>query len=379
MTAPALPTEDNEVRTGAATDACDEPAIWKDDWAQARQALTHWWRGKGLALHVTAPKDEPWEDFPTPPPPPDYATHWHSVEQRLKVELHRMSHTFYGGVAAPMFNADIGPGTLGMFLGAKPVLDVDTVWSEPIIEDPETFGPIRFTQETDAWRIYNAMLDAGREHMDGRYLVGYPDIIENIDTLMQLRVSQPLIWDLMERPDWVKEKLWEINQAYFEAIDLLTPKMMDPWGGSCTTCFDIWGKGKTLKIECDFMVMISPRMFREFVMPPMEELGRTLDNVLFHVDGPEALPNLDNVLAMDYVNAIEFTPRYGQPWGGDPMWYDLYRRIKAGGKAVQAVFVEPDEVLPLIDAVGPEGMFIMTKCPTEADARKLLEQTGWES
>ena len=44
--------------------------------------------------------------------------------------------------------------------------------------------------------------------------------------------------------------------------------------------------------------------------------------------------------------------------GGHPQWYDLYRRIKAGGKSVQAVGVKPEEVVPLLDAVGPEGMYI---------------------
>ncbi|HEY3269197.1 MAG TPA: hypothetical protein VGM37_19975 [Armatimonadota bacterium] len=361
----------------APTTAC-EPSIWKVDWPEARAAMARWWNGDGLALHVTAPKDEPWEPFPAPSPAPDFETHWLSVEHRLQRELHRLSTTFFGGVAAPMFNADIGPGTLGLFLGAKPVLDVDTVWSKPIIDDPDSAPPIRFTTETDSWRAYNAILDAAREAAPGRFLVGYPDIIENLDTLQQLRGAQPLVWDLIERPDWVQKSLREINHAHSACMDLLTPKVMDPWGGSCTTCFDIWGPGKTMKIECDFMVMISPAMFREFVMEPMAELAASLDNVLFHVDGPEALPNLDNVLSMPYVNAVEFTPRYGQPWGGHPMWYDLYKRIKDGGKAVQAVFVEPEEVMPLLDAVGPDGMFVMTKCQTEAEAHALLRQTGWE-
>lgn len=354
------------------------PDIWKTDWEKARATMSDWWAGKGLALFVTAPKDDPWEDHPDPGPAPDKLTHWYSVEHRIRKELHRMSHTFFGGVAAPMFNADIGPGTLGMFLGGKPVPDVDTVWTEPMIEDPDTSEPIRFTTTSDAWRIYNSIIDAALAHAPGRYLVGYPDIIENIDTLSQLRGSQALLWDIIERPDWVKKSLADINTAYFEVMDIFHPKFADAWGGSCTTCFDIWGKGRTLKVECDFCVMISPKMFREFVTPPMEELVATLDNVMFHVDGPEALPNLDNVLALEGVQAVEFTPRYGQPWGGDPMWYDLYRRIKDGGKSVQAVFVEPEQVMPLIDAVGADGMFIMTKTKTEAEAHRLLREVGWE-
>ena len=42
---------------------------WKTDWDQARRGLTDWWDHKGLALHVTAPRDEPASDIPHPGPP----------------------------------------------------------------------------------------------------------------------------------------------------------------------------------------------------------------------------------------------------------------------------------------------------------------------
>jgi hypothetical protein len=41
---------------------------------------------------------------------------------------------------------------------------------------------------------------------------------------------------------------------------------------------------------------------------------------------------------------------------------------------VQAVGVEPREVVPLLDAVGPEGMYIMTRAADEDAAQKLVNQ-----
>ena len=38
----------------------------------------------------------------------------------------------------------------------------------------------------------------------------------------------------------------------------------------------------------------------------------------------------------------------------------MYRRILDAGKSVQAVGVKPEEVVPLLDAVGGEGMYVMT-------------------
>jgi hypothetical protein len=63
------------------------------------------------------------------------------------------------------------------------------------------------------------------------------------------------------------------------------------------------------------------------------------------------------------------------PTGGAPCWYDLYRRILAAGKAVQAIQLKVHEVVPLLDAVGPDGLFIEVSAPDEASAWKLYEQT----
>jgi hypothetical protein len=51
--------------------------------------------------------------------------------------------------------------------------------------------------------------------------------------------------------------------------------------------------------------------------------------------------------------------------------YDLYRRILKGGKSVQAVCVRYEEVLPLLDAVGGQGMMITTSAASEAKCREL--------
>src|SRR5579859_2029855 len=120
--------------------------LWKPDWAEARRALTDWWNGVGFALHVTAPKANPALTIP-PAPPLDLDARWLSSSWRLRRELHAMANTFHGGVAAPMFKANIGPGSLGLFLGAEGRLAEETVWYEPVITDPANHPTLRFDPE----------------------------------------------------------------------------------------------------------------------------------------------------------------------------------------------------------------------------------------
>ena len=361
----------------------DAPAatnlVWKEDWPEARRALASWWDGNGLALHVTAPREIPAEELP---PPPDVSPSQArlNIRVRLHAEAYRLSRTFFGGVAAPIFNGNIGgPGSLGLFLGAEGHITPDTVWYSACIQDPELHPRLHFDPGNLWWKRHFDTLTVARTESRGRWLVAAPDLVENLDTLAQLRGTEAVLMDLIERPDWIHKTIEDINEAYFECFDALWLLIRDTWDGGAFHAFQLWGPGKTAKVQCDFCCMISPSMFRKFVQPALTRQCAWLDYPMFHLDGTQAVPQLDNLLAIDSLRAIEWTPQAGLPGGGSPQWYDLYRRIRAAGKSVQAIDVRPDEVEPLIEAVGEKGLFIVTQTETEAQARDLLDRVGWRT
>jgi hypothetical protein len=227
--------------------------LWKPDWAEARRAMQAWWEHKGLALCVRAPRDEPIADIPLPDPNVDPETKWLNIDYWTQNYLAIMARSFYGGVAAPTFETFVGgPGSLGLFLGCEGHLSPTTVWYSPSITDPERHPPLRFDQSNVWWQRHVALIERALRESRGRFLVAYPDLIENIDTLAQLRDPQTLLVDLVERPEWVKEKVFEINQAFFESFDALWPLLRDPWGGSMFAAFSIWGPGKRRKCSAIF-------------------------------------------------------------------------------------------------------------------------------
>lgn len=351
---------------------------WKTDWAAARQAFCDWWEHRGLALWVSAPKDVPWVKIEEPPAPRDAVEQWTNVELWGQRMLHQLSRTFFGGVAFPnLWTCIGGPGSLGLFLGSIGHPAPDTLWYEPVIHDAEQHPPLRLDRSNPWWKRHMELLEWGLRESRGRFLVGFPDLIENMDTLAQLREGQQLLLDLVERPAWVKAKIGEINQAYFEAYDEMLARIRDAWGGSTYAAFGLWGPGKVAKVQCDFSCMISAEMFREFVVPALTEQCRWLDYSMYHLDGTQALHHLDTLLEIEELDAIEWTPQAGIENGGHPRWYDLYRRIKAAGKSVQAIGVKPEEVEALIDAVGAAGLYIVCTAANEAEARALLRRVGW--
>jgi hypothetical protein len=336
------------------------PLIWKPDWSTAQSAFTRWWKREGMAIFLTANSPAPRPVEPAPARPDELVQAWIDPVYRRRQAEHDLSRKHFLAEAFPIFDTQIGPGSLSTFLGARPEFAIDTVWYWPCIQDPDSCGPIRLTAGNNPWLdAHLALIDEGIRHAGGRYLVGIPDLIENLDTLASLRGDTPVLLDLIERPGWVSEKISEINQAYFAAFDLIYERVKDEQGGCVFGPFMIWGLGKTAKLQCDISATISARMFRKFVLPALQEQVRWLDNSLYHLDGTTCLQHVDALLEIDGLNAIEWTPQAGKPGGGSAEWFDLYRRIKAGGKGIQCVAVEDDEVLPLLDAVGPEGVYIV--------------------
>jgi len=348
--------------------------FWKQDWDRTRERLVTWWQHRGLVLWITAPRDVPLLDLPQPEPPASLEQRWLDPVYRAREAEYQLSRTYFGGEAFPFMDTNIGPGNLATFLGSEPEFAPDTVWYQPCIQDPETYPPLTFDPRNRHFQAQMAIIEEGLRVSAGRFLVSIPDLIENLDILASLRGSQQLMCDLVDRPAFVKERIAEINRAYFTVFDLFYQKVRDPWGGNVFSAFCIWGPGKTAKLQCDASAMISRRTFDDVVVPALTEQCRWLDFSLYHLDGTHAMHHLDSLLAIEELDAIEWTPQAGRPGGGDPTWYELYRRILAAGKSVQAVGVRPEEVIPLLDAVGPHGVFIMTTAESEAAARELEER-----
>jgi hypothetical protein len=137
--------------------------------------------------------------------------------------------------------------------------------------------------------------------------------------------------------------------------------------------FSLWAPGRMAKLQSDISGMISPRAFSRFVIPYIQEQCQKLDYSMFHLDGVDAIRHLDSLLEIEELNAIQWTPGVGQPQGGDPGWYDLYKRIRAAGKAIMPCQVELDELQPLLDEVGPSGVNVLMNFKSENDIDVALE------
>jgi len=369
------------------TDSTNPPAgraaaSWKSNWTDTQNRFLEWWDRQGMMVGMWGAPETGrclHETVASPARPATIDERYTDAAFRAAENHYRLSRSIYPLDVLPSATADLGPGSLALFLGSKPDFAEDTVWFHPVFEadpEPEKLPPLRFDPEHPWWRKTEEILRACAEAGRGKYFVGCPDLIENMDTLSSLRGAQTLLFDLVERPEWVERKIWEINEVWFAAYQRIYDIIKMEDGSSAFGAFYIWGPGKVAKVQCDASAMFSPKMYRRFVVPALTAQCDWLDHSLYHLDGTQAVCHLDALLSIEPLDAIEYTPQAGIETGGHKRWHEMYRRILAAGKCVQIVNVEIPEIQPILDTLGPKGVYLMIQFKDEREAdqvRKLVE------
>lgn len=347
--------------------------LYKEDFDEARDRLTAWWNGKDIgrpAMQLFAPREKPLEDIPQMPTPEGWLTDYSTRNFDYRVNLSRRACIggYHLAEAIPVVSPDLAPNCLALYLGCKGIDQPGTVWCEPCLESPEK-AVFKFDPKNFYWDF---TLRLGKEQLrygQNRFLIQFPDLIEGLDTLAAMRGTQELLFDLVERPEWVHASLNQITERYFEYYDILYKLFKDDRGGSF---FWAWAPGRMSKLQCDFSAMISPEMFGEFMVPVLTKMTQRLDYCMYHWDGPGAVPHHDHLLSIPRLTMIQWTPGAGQEPVMDKRWWPLYHKtIEAGKKVFLPSFSGIDHLKTFKAEFGPKlkhfMMIMHAESPNQAD------------
>ena len=214
------------------------------------------------------------------------------------------------------------------------------------------------------------------ERSQGRYLTEWNgQIMALMDVIAGVLGAEPTLEAMIEQPEAilaVRDRMmaWS-RQTFEEGFAMFKGKQEGDidW-------MSLWTPGSVVSSQCDMSAMISPAMFREFVVPELTDLYNHLDYGIYHLDGPDAIRHVDALLDIQKLDLIQWVPgtRHGEPQFGNPLnWIDLYRRIQQGGKKV-IVYCSPDQVKPLLDKLDRNRVYLSLYCPDESAAEAVLRE-----
>lgn len=351
------------------------------EWSRIQRRFRHWWNGTLTGrplMRVIAEKEHSAGHAAQPFPKRAVKDIYLDVEGNIRrFEAWCDGHAFLGD-SFPAFSFDLGPGSMALYLGSEPEFMEDTVWYKPCVRDWKEFPELSYNPDNPWWHKHLEMAREAQRISGGRYWVNIPDIIENLDILASLRGTEALLYDLMDEPDEVQKRLLQIDSLYFLYYDAMYDILKGTDGSNCFTAFNIWGDGKTAKIQCDFSALISPAQFRNLVLPSLRKQTEQLDHSLYHLDGPDAIRHVDALMELEDLDALQWTCGAGQPDGGYEGWYGIYDKVRGVGKSLWVQLYDGgvgDWIAScdrLVDRYGSAALYFLYPGMTEKDAEILL-------
>jgi corrinoid protein of di/trimethylamine methyltransferase len=344
---------------------------WKSNLEETKQRYINWWNHKGIILNMWEHFQEgvkPHADVPMPPAPKDLNQKWFDPLWRAEYLDWYVAHSSLMADMLPVANTQLGPGSLAAILGGVFEGGEDTIWIHP---DPNYTDEIRFDPNHPNYLLHKELLKACKAKAQGHYYVGMPDLMEGLDVLAAIKGTDKVLLDTVMQPEVLEQQMQQINDIYFQVFDELYDIIRE--GDEMAFCyFSSWAPGKMSKLQSDISTMISEDDYRRFVQPFIREQCQKIDYTLYHLDGVGAMHHLPALLEIEELNAIQWTPGVGEPQGGSPKWYDLYRKILDGGKSIMACWVTLDELRPLLDNIGGNGVHIEMDFHNEREVEQAL-------
>lgn len=352
---------------------------WKSNLEETKQRYINWWNHKGIILNMWEHFQEgvqPHAEITPPAPAKDLSQKWFDPQWRAEYLDWYVAHSSLKADILPVANTQLGPGSLAAILGGVFEGGEDTIWIHP---HPDFTDEIVFNPEHPNWILHKELLKACKAKANGHYFVGMPDLMEGLDVLAALKGTDRVLLDTVMQPEILEQQMQQINDIYFKVFDELYDIIRE--GDEMAFCyFSSWAPGKMSKLQSDISTMISQDDYRRFVQPFIREQCQKIDYTLYHLDGVGAMHHLPALLEIEELNAIQWTPGVGEPQGGSPKWYDLYKKILAGGKSVMACWVTLDELKPLLDHIGADGVHLEMDFHNEKEVEQAMriveEYTG---
>jgi len=336
------------------------------NWQKIYDRFEEWWRREDVKkplMHIVAAGKK---GNPLPREKPKEAAILYLDPGYIVNEFRNFCETHYFlSDAFPAVSVNLGPGSMALYLGSEPEFAWDTLWYHESLNSPDEFEKLFFDAHNKWWMKHREIIREAVLLADNDFHVCIPDIVENVDILSALRGPQNFCFDIIDEGEAVRRGVEKIDSLYFSYYDVFYEMVKSPEGISSYTAFNILGRGKVAKLQCDFCAMISPEMFRTFVQPSLKKQCRELNHSMYHLDGPDAIKHVDALMEIKELDALQWTCGAGKPDGASPCWYPIYDKVRDAGKGLWIKIEDggPKEwaecVKRLVLRYGKRGMYFL--------------------
>jgi len=295
---------------------------------------------------------------------------WLDVEFQIRTFVESLEGAEFKGETFPVYWPNISAVAYNLFLGQSAVFDYVTAWTHPCIDDLNNLPELRVRSDNRFFRAVDEMTDKALEIADGEFMVGYTDMYAGIDCTAGLRDMGQMCMDILMTPEPLKALIDLVWTEYLEVYEHFDRKLKTA-GQLSVTWMNLPSPKKFNVLACDFATLISPEHFDEFCLPIIRREAECFPCNVFHLDGPGVAKNIDSILTLPNLKAVQWVQGYGDD-APIMQWLPLIEEIQAAGKSV-IVDLKLDELDEFISKTDPIGIMLWIPAAPE-DQEAVLER-----
>nr|MDO8083622.1 hypothetical protein [Candidatus Sigynarchaeum springense] len=268
----------------------------------------------------------------------------------------------FGGELIPNFFPNYGPGVMASVLGAEAHFQTDTVWfSYPATLDNvvEVLESAKLDFDNPWYARLLRITERAVERAGTRYQVDITDLGGVMDVIASFLKPRDIFYAMRNKPGVIDACRAIVLEKMLKVYDTLQAKI----GARCHGCgawLQVWGRKTWYPIQCDFAYMLSPAYFKRFVLPDITAQARHMERAIYHLDGVNQLPYLDDLLSIPELTGIQWVPGAGKPVLGSDEWMSVFKKIQAAGKNIVAMDVTPEYVARMYKELDHKGLYVLT-------------------
>jgi len=189
------------------------------------------------------------------------------------------------------------------------------------------------------WNRVKDIYRAGMERWAGKIIMGMPDLGGVMDVVHTFRPGERLLFDLLDKPEEVQRLVAEVSALWHRYFNEIS-ELLNSGDSGYTDWSGLYSKKPGYILQCDFCYMISPDMFRRFILEELRKTCRRLPQSAYHLDGEGALRHLPDLLSIEELPCIQFTPGDGKKPFAE--WLEVYCAIAQAGKLIYFMYSSPE-------------------------------------
>lgn len=285
-------------------------------------------------------------------------------------QMHRRRFESYDYLweALPCLFPYFGTAGIAEYVGSKPEYTPETTWFHPCLDEPD--ADAIFFKCPEAFERQKAAIAKMLALSNNEYAVTVTDNCGIADALAIMRGTDNFLMDMIAEEAFVLEGMQKLLAIYKETQQQLFDLVEENNEGSIHGWMHLWAPKRCAQMQCDMSVMISPDMYKKFIIPELEELTAFLDYSVYHLDGQEQIRHLDALLSVKNLRAIQWTPVAGQPRTSD--FIEVLQKIQKAGKNL-VLLPRIDEIEILLDNLSSRGLHLVLHAWSKEEAAYIMD------